>query len=48
MLEYYKTVLGKVCFDPVLFNKELRKAFRTLTGHERMALREWLKDSSYL
>lgn len=48
MLEYYKTVLGKVCFDPILFNKELRKAFRTLRGSERIALRDWLKDSSYL
>lgn len=48
MLEYYKTVLGKVCFDPLLFRKELRKAFRHLQGAERMELRDWLKDSSYI
>jgi hypothetical protein len=48
MLEYYKTVLGKVCFDPILFRKELRKAFRHLHTHDRIALRDWLKDSSYI
>ncbi len=48
MLEYYKTVLGKVSFDPLLFRKELRKAFRQLAGEERIALRDWLKDSSYI
>lgn len=48
MLEYYKMVLGKVSFDPMLFRKELRKAFRHLVDDERLALRDWLKDSSYL
>lgn len=48
MLEYYKTVLGKVCFDPILFNKELRKAFKHLGGDERLALRDWLRNSSYI
>lgn len=48
MLEYYKTVLGKVSFDPVLFRKELRKAFRHLVDDERHELRDWLKNSSYL
>lgn len=48
MLEYYKTVLGKVSFDPVLFRKELRKAFRHLVDEERIELRDWIKDSSYL
>jgi len=48
MLEYYKTVLGKVSFDPLLFRKELRKAFRQLQVTERCALRDWLKDSTYI
>ena len=48
MLEYYKTVLGKVSFDPILFRKELRKAFRHLGGEDRLELRDWLKDSSYI
>jgi len=46
MLEYYKTVLGNVSFDPVLFRKELRKAFRNLLEHERAALSDWLRRSS--
>lgn len=48
MLDYYKTVLGKVSFDPLLFRKELRKAFRQLQGTERLELRDWLQDSSYI
>lgn len=48
MLEYYKAVLGKVSFDPILFRKELRKAFRHLGGDDRLELRDWLKDSSYI
>ncbi len=48
MLEYYKTVLGKVSFDPMLFRKELRKAFRHLVEDEKIELRDWLQDSSYL
>lgn len=48
MLEYYKTVLGNVSLDPVLFRKELRKAFRHLGGDDRIELRDWLKESSYV
>lgn len=48
MLDHYKAELGKVSFDPILFRKELRKAFRSLAGEERMELRDWLKDSSYI
>jgi type IV secretory pathway TrbF-like protein len=48
MLDYYKTVLGKVSFDPMLFRKELRKAFKHLIDDERIALRDWLESSSYL
>jgi hypothetical protein len=43
MLEYYKIVLGNVTFDPALFRKELRKAFRNLVDNERAALSEWLR-----
>jgi type IV secretory pathway TrbF-like protein len=48
MLEYYKTVLGKVSFDPLLFRKELRKAFKHLVDDEQIELRDWLEGSSYL
>jgi type IV secretory pathway TrbF-like protein len=48
MLEYYKVVLGKVSFDPVLFRKELRKAFRHLVEDEKIELRDWLEQSSFL
>lgn len=48
MLDYYKNVLGKVSFDPMLFRKELRKAFRHLVDEEKVELRDWLKKSSYL
>lgn len=48
MLEYYKTVLGKVSFDPLLFRKELRKAFKHLVDDEKIELRDWLENSSYL
>lgn len=45
MLEYYKSVLGNVTFDAILFRKELRKAMRQLGGDDRMRLRDWLKQS---
>lgn len=45
MLDYYKTVLGKVTFDAMLFRKELRKAFRHLVAEDRTRLRDWLKQS---
>jgi len=48
MLDYYKTVLGKVSFDPTLFRKELRKAFKHLIDDEKIELRDWLESSSYL
>ena len=34
MLEYAKTILLKVSFDRALFEKELRKAVRTLAPDE--------------
>jgi len=48
MLDYYKTVLGKVSFDTTLFRKELRKAFKNLIDDEKIELRDWLESSSYL
>ncbi len=48
MLEYYKTVLGKVRFDQMLFRKELRKAFKNLVDDEATELKSWLKESSYV
>lgn len=45
MLEYYKSVLGNVTFDAMLFRKELRKAMRHLVPDERMKLRDWLRQS---
>jgi hypothetical protein len=41
MLEYFKTVLSKVSFDTKLFEKELRKAIKSLLQEEVNQLREW-------
>jgi hypothetical protein len=41
MLNYFKTVLSKVSFDARLFEKELRKAIKTLMVDELQELREW-------
>ncbi|MDN4166044.1 hypothetical protein QWY31_11060 [Cytophagales bacterium LB-30] len=41
MLEYLKTILQKVSFDAKLFEKELRKAIRSLRGTELKELRNW-------
>jgi hypothetical protein len=41
MLDYFKTVLAKVSFDQLLFEKELRKALKSLVPEEINALREW-------
>ncbi len=48
MLEYYKTVLGNVTFDAMLFRKELRKAFRHLVDDDRLRLRDWLKQNDII
>lgn len=45
MLDYYKTILGNVTFDAMLFRKELRKAMRSLHDDDRSRLRDWLKLS---
>lgn len=41
MLEYVKTILLKVSFDKMLFEKELRKALKVLVQEELQQLRQW-------
>ncbi|WP_299755531.1 hypothetical protein [uncultured Pontibacter sp.] len=41
MLEYVKTILVKVSFDKMLFEKELRKAFKVLMREEIEQLKQW-------
>lgn len=41
MLNYFKTVLSKVSFDALLFEKELRKAIKALIADEVNELRQW-------
>lgn len=41
MLNYVKTVLTKVSFDSILFEKELRKAMKMLLREELQELRRW-------
>ncbi len=41
MLEYIKLILLKVSFSRTLFEKELRKAIRTLVPAELLQLRNW-------
>ncbi len=41
MLEYVKLILLKVSFSKTLFEKELRKAIRTLVPPELLQLRAW-------
>ena len=41
MLDYFKTILDKVSFDLKLFEKELRKALKTLVAEEIEELRNW-------
>ncbi len=44
MLEYSKIILLKISFDRKLFMKEYKKAFRHLSIHERIALRQWVRN----
>ncbi|MBB6611275.1 hypothetical protein H7F15_09525 [Pontibacter sp. Tf4] len=44
MLEYVKTILLKVSFDRMLFEKELRKAFKFLVADELLQLKQWCYD----
>lgn len=42
MLDYTKSILERVSFDPTLFYKELQKAIRSLLPYEMEQLKEWL------
>jgi hypothetical protein len=41
MLEYIKTILVKVSFDRMLFEKELRKALSQLVQEELSEFKNW-------
>lgn len=41
MLNYAKTVLTKVSFSALLFEKELRKAIKVLVADEVRELKHW-------
>ncbi|GJM59862.1 hypothetical protein PEDI_04140 [Persicobacter diffluens] len=41
MLNYCKTILSKVSFDPYLFRKELIKALGYCVPVEKLALQNW-------
>lgn len=41
MLEYVKTILNKVSFDRILFEKELIKALHILVPKELKELKKW-------
>ena len=41
MLEYVKTILLKVSFDSMLFEKELRKGLEALEREELLQFRQW-------
>ena len=41
MLNYFKSILTRVSFDALLFEKELRKAIKTLIVEEVHELKAW-------
>jgi hypothetical protein len=43
-LDYVKVILQKVSFDAKLFEKELRKAIKTLLVEEIKELRAWCSE----
>lgn len=44
MLDYVKTILGKVSFDSKLFKKEFEKALKVLMPEEVNELISWMKS----
>ena len=46
-LDYYKSILTKVSFDPRLFNKEYCKAARYLHPGELNDLNDWLASTGF-
>lgn len=45
MLEYFKTILSKVSFDKRLFEKELKKAIKSLVPLEILQLKDWCYEN---
>jgi hypothetical protein len=45
MLEYFKTILSKVSFDRKLFEKELKKAIKSVVEDELKELKRWCQDN---
>ncbi|GAB5528411.1 MAG: hypothetical protein Roseis3KO_01880 [Roseivirga sp.] len=45
MLEYFKTILSKVSFDGKLFEKELKKAIKSVLKDELSELKRWCCDN---
>lgn len=45
MLEYVKLILSKVCFDKILFEKELIKGLKVLKRDELLQLKKWCRKS---
>jgi hypothetical protein len=43
-LDYYKTILDRVSFNPALFAKEYQKAKRTLDSSEVGDLNSWIRS----
>jgi len=41
MLEYCKTILSKVSFDKILFEKELGKAIQNLKNNDLTVFKQW-------
>ncbi len=41
MLEYSKTILSKVSFDPSLFKKELTNSLNWINNNEKKILLQW-------
>lgn len=41
MLNYFKSILTRVSFDALIFEKELRKAINSLIGEEVQELKAW-------
>ena len=42
MLDYTKSILERVSFNPELFKRELQKAIKTLLPYEIEYLKKWL------
>lgn len=47
MLDYIKTILKKVSFDSGLFEKELKKAIKSLVEEQINELKIWCYDNFY-